>query len=137
MTPSVRQQIAAARASLRVAPAAGPAPNKYGARKTECRLAHVHDSAHEARDCNELQLRERIGEIDELTFQHQFRFVIGGKPVMMGNGHVAGVKFDFTYREVASGRRIAQDSKGCRVRDWPLRRALFEALFPEFEVRES
>lgn len=135
MTPAVRRQIAAARAAHKAL--AEPAKHKYGAKRSECRLGHDHDSTHEARDCNELQLRARIDEIEDLRFQVQLDFVIGGQPVKLANGHTAGVNIDFVYREVASGRLVAQDSKGMRVRDWPLRRAIFAALYPEYEVRES
>lgn len=65
----------------------------------------------------------------------QFWFVIAGRQIKHPNGRRVGVTFDFTY--VDSGKRVAEDSKGHRVRDWPLRRAVFEALFPDYEVRES
>jgi hypothetical protein len=110
--------------------------NKYGARKTLCREGHVHDSAREARRCNDLTLLERAGEIMHLRQQPRFDFNIGGQPVKMKNGHTAHLTADFAYVEVKSGKDIVEDSKGFVVRDYPLRAAIFRALFPMIELRE-
>jgi hypothetical protein len=37
---------------------------------------------------------------------------------------------------VENGVRITEDVKGVIVRDWPLRRAVFIALFPGHQLRE-
>lgn len=108
--------------------------NKYNARKTPCAQGHTHDSGREAKRCNDLHMLQRAGEISDLKIQQQFRFSIDGRAVKLKNGHHAGIKVDFVYRE--NGQDIAEDSKGYVVRDWPLRRAIFCALHPDIELRE-
>ena len=46
--------------------------NKYGAKKCRCNLNHIHDSAFEARYCNELLLRQKAGDIAEFETQKKF-----------------------------------------------------------------
>jgi hypothetical protein len=111
-------------------------PHKYGARKSACRQGHTHDSAKEARHCNDLHLMLNAGEIEDLRLQEQFWFVIDGKQLKHDNGRRVGVKIDFTYTDRHSGKRIADDTKGFVVRDWPLRKAVFRALHPELVLRE-
>lgn len=110
--------------------------SKYGARKTVCRAGHVHPSKRESARCDELHLLLRAGDIETLEQQPQFYFVIDGNPLKLDNGRRAGVKLDFAYTDRHSGCRIVEDSKGCVVRDWPLRKALFRALFPDIVLRE-
>jgi hypothetical protein len=81
-----------------------------------------------------LVLREmaRTGEISDLQRQTHFRFNVtgpDGKARPVGRGW----KIDFTYME--DGRRIAEDTKGRIFRDIPLRRDLFQALYPDIELR--
>lgn len=111
-------------------------PNKYGARKQSCRANHTHDSGREAKRCDELHLMLRAGDIEELEMQPKFTFVINGKPLKHKNGHTAGFKPDFRYVDRHSGADIVEDSKGFTVRDYPLRAALFRALFPGIVLRE-
>lgn len=114
--------------------------SKYGARKTTCRAGHVHPSGREATRCNELHLLLRAGDIESLEQQPQFYFEIAGKPLKLDNGRRAGVKLDFAYTDRHSGCRIAEDAKPpdprATGRDWPLRKALFRALFPDIVLRE-
>jgi len=108
--------------------------NKYGAKKTQCGHGHKHDSKREAICCNDLHLRLCAGEISDLEVQPQFWFVINSKPVKHRNGRRVGYQADFAFLE--AGRKIVVDAKGFAARDWPLRRAIFEALFPDLELRE-
>lgn len=110
------------------------ARNKYGAKKAVCSHGHVHDSQREQRRCDELHLLERAGAIAELRMQPHYPFKIAGTPLKGKNGHALGFTGDFEYRE--DGRLICEDSKGFVVRDYPLRSALFRALFPDVELRE-
>jgi hypothetical protein len=112
-----------------------PRSNKYGARKTHCGGGHTHDSQREAMRCDHLHLMQRAGAISDLQQQPAFWFAIDGVAVKYPNGRRVGVTFDFAYQE--RGRSVVEDSKGMRVRDWPLRRAIFEALHPDIEVRET
>lgn len=107
--------------------------NKYGAHKTDCAHGHTHDSGREARRCNDLHLLQRAGEISGLQNQPVFRFAVEGRPVKLLNGQQARLKADFSY--VENGRKIVEDVKGFIVRDFPLRAALFRALWPDIELR--
>jgi hypothetical protein len=108
--------------------------NKYGAKKAHCNLGHTHDSRKEARWCNDLHLLAKAGAISDLVTHPQFWFVIDGKQVKHRNGRRVGYQADFAF--VENGRQVVVDAKGFSVRDWPLRRAIFEALFPDHELRE-
>lgn len=108
--------------------------NKYGAKKTNCQHGHTHDSKREAVTCNQLYLRLQAGDITDLVQQPQFWFAIDGKPLKHRNGRRVGYQGDFSFIE--NGRKVVVDAKGFAARDWPLRRAIFEALFPDWELRE-
>ncbi len=110
--------------------------NKYGAKKTPCANGHTHDSAREAKRCNELHLLQAAHQIGFLRIQPRFEFTIAGKPLKMKNGHTARFTPDFAYVELPSLKEVAEDSKGFVVRDYPLRAALFRALYPMTELRE-
>lgn len=107
--------------------------SKYGAKTTVCNHGHKHASKREAKRCGELHLLERGGQIIGLKVEPTFQFWIDGKPIKMNNGHVAQYRPDFTYIE--GNRQIAEDVKGMVVRDFPLRAALFRALYPDIELR--
>lgn len=111
-------------------------PHKYGAKKTPCQHGHTHDSAREAKRCNELHILEKTGKIAMLQVQHQLYFVVNGKPLKHKNGRRAGMKVDFFYAEMPRLNDVAEDSKGYTVRDYPLRSALFRQCFPDIELRE-
>lgn len=108
--------------------------NKYGAKKTPCQHGHTHDSKREANRCNELHLLLRARQIRNLEVQRQFYFELNGRPLKYPNGRRAGFKVDFFY--LAGGDAVAEDAKGFTVRDYPLRAALFRALYPHIELRE-
>lgn len=108
-------------------------PHKYGARKTVCAHGHTHDSAREAKRCVELHLLLRAGQITGLVYEPTYELMVGGKPIIMGNGHKARYRPDFTYIE--NDRVIAEDVKGFIVRDFPLRAALFRHCYPNIELR--
>jgi hypothetical protein len=111
-------------------------PNKFGARKTVCRQNHPHASKREATRCDELHLLLRAGAIESLEQQPRYPFVIDGKPLKHDNGRAAAYTADFRYVDRHSGQTIVEDSKGFSARDWPLRKALFRALFPDLVLRE-
>lgn len=108
---------------------------KYRAVKSQCSAGHTHDSKREAIRCNELHALEAAGEITDLIIHPQYWFVINGKQLKHANGRRVGYKSDFEYIEC--GIKITEDVKGVIVRDWPLRRAVFIALFPDHQLRES
>lgn len=110
---------------------------KWKAKKAYCAEGHKHDSITEAKRCDELHDMQRRGYIDDLIVWPQFWFVINGRQVKHDNGRRLGVKLDFGY--TLNGQEIVEDTKGAKVtdsRDWPIRKAIFKALFPNYELRE-
>lgn len=110
--------------------------HKYNARKTECAHGHNHDSAREARRCNQLHLLQRGGEISHLKVEPQFWFTIAGEQVKHGNGRRVGYKPDFQYFE--GNKNVVEDVKSTATKTeaYALRKAIFLALFPFIELRE-
>lgn len=108
---------------------------KYRAVKSQCDAGHTHDSKREAVRCDELHALQTSGVISDLVVHPQYWFVINGKQLKHANGRRVGYKSDFEYTE--NGVQITEDVKGVVVRDWPLRRAVFIALFPFHELRET
>lgn len=108
---------------------------KYRAVKADCNAGHTHDSKREAIRCNELHLLQDAGKITDLTIHPQYWFLINGRQLKHPNGRRVGYKSDFEYNE--NGIWVAEDVKGVIVRDWPLRRAVFIALFPHYHLRET
>jgi hypothetical protein len=108
---------------------------KYRAVKSQCRAGHTHDSKREAIRCNELHDLQAAGAISDLIIHPQYWFVINGRQIKHGNGRRVGYRSDFEYIE--NGINVTEDVKGVVVRDWPLRRAIFIALFPDHQLRET
>lgn len=112
-----------------------PMANKYFARKSVCRQGHTHASKREAARCDELTLLQRSGAISDLEIEPQFWFVIDGRQLKHGNGRRAGYKPDFMY--VENGQTIVEDVKSdhTMTEAATLRMALFQHLFPTYELR--
>jgi hypothetical protein len=108
---------------------------KYRAVKAQCNAGHTHDSKRETIRCNELHTLQAAGEITDLMIHPQYWFVINGRQLKHPNGRRVGYKSDFEYIE--NGMLVTEDVKGVIVRDWPLRRAVFKALFPNHDLRET
>lgn len=107
--------------------------NKYGARKVEI---DGHRFASRAEGNRYLIHRDRLkhGIISDLELHPHFDYVVNG--VKIGRGYTA----DFAYTVAADGSRCVEDVKGRPARDWPLRRDLFLALYPDrvlLEVRNG
>lgn len=115
------------------APLARKRPNKYGAVKSRCAAGHTHDSRKEARRCDDLRLLERAGAISGLKQQPRYQFHVAGRAVLLKNGQTAHLTADFEY--VENGQTVVEDVKGFVVRDFPLRAALFRAIWPDIELR--
>jgi hypothetical protein len=110
--------------------------HKYSATRTECGHGHAHPSKKEARRCAALHLEQRAGLITELEIGPRYFFEVNGRTLVHDGGRRACFTPDFRYRK-ADGGLVVEDTKGMRVRDWPLRKALFRACYPEIEVIES
>jgi hypothetical protein len=109
--------------------------SKYNAKKARCAHAHKHDSKREAARCNELHVLWAAGVIADLVIQPQFWFVINGSQVKHDNGRRCGYRPDFSYTE--SGQDCVEDVKGMVTADFTLRKAIFKALFPTIEFRQT
>lgn len=99
--------------------------SKYGNRKTVVD-GIVFDSAREARRWQELTLLERCGEITGLQRQVPFELIPtqreGKKVVERAVVYIA----DFVYTE--NGRRIVEDAKGVRTKEYIIKRKLLRYL---------
>jgi hypothetical protein len=109
--------------------------SKYNAKKEHCAHAHKHDSKREAARCNELHVLWAAGVIADLVIQPQFWFVINGSQVKHDNGRRCGYRPDFSYTE--GGQDCVEDVKGMVTADFTLRKAIFKALFPTIEFRQT
>lgn len=111
---------------------------KFRAKKSFCNSHHTHDSKWEAIRCDELHERQAAGEITHLKVHPKFFFVIDGIQLKHGNGQRVGYTADFQYFE--GDKNVVEDvkpsSRLAMSRDWPLRKAVFKALFPFIELRE-
>lgn len=90
-------------ATMGTLPRTPPARPKYGNRKVTDAEGNVHDSTKEFKRWQELQLRERAGEIRSLRRQVPFALVVGGVLVCT---YVA----DFVYDE-GEAKDIVEDTK--------------------------
>lgn len=88
----------------------------------------VYDSKAEANRHFELCVLRNAGRIEALH-HHGLRFHLGRSD----KERVISYTPDFTYIE--DGWLVAEEVKGVRVRDWPVRAALFKEQFPEWTLR--
>jgi len=100
--------------------------NKYHVSKIAVR-GIVYDSRAEANRHLDLLLLEKAGQIEALHY-HALRFALGKSD----KGRMISYTPDFTY--IQDGVLIAEEVKGVRVRDWPVRAAMFQNQFPEWEL---
>lgn len=95
--------------------------NKFKAKKTLCKLNHLHDSKLESIRCDLLNVLLRGGAISQL--KQQPRFVLHRGYRYRGKKVRRTVYFaDFSYLE--DGIRIVEDVKGCRTNVYKLKKKL-------------
>lgn len=94
--------------------------NKYHARRAPCG-DHVHDSQAERARCWVLQQRERLGEIQQLRRQTRWPLEVNGVPICV---YVC----DFDYFDT-EWRRVLEDTKGVRTRDYRIKAKLMQAVY--------
>ena len=111
---------------------------KFRAKKTFCAEGHTHDSKMEAMRCNELHEMQSLGYISHLTVHPKFFFIVDGRQLRHDNGRRVGYTGDFQYFQ--GDENVVEDvkpkSNAAISRDWPLRKAVFKALFPYIDLRE-
>lgn len=104
--------------------------SKYKNKKTPCLNGHVHDSAKEARRCNDLHLLERGKVITELQTQVSFE-LIPKQP----DERKCEYKADFVYKE--NGQIIVEDTKGMKTKEYLIKRKLFKYKYPQYKFIET
>lgn len=105
--------------------------SKYGNSKRVVDGITFH-SIREAKRYSLLKLRERAGEIERLELQPKFPCVVNGVKI-------CDYFADFGYWERVSPdhtRRVIEDSKGFRTREYILKKKLVEALYPGTRIVE-
>jgi hypothetical protein len=107
--------------------------NKFGAKRTVVD-GQVFDSKKEADRWCELRALERAGKISHLERQPRFNFEVRGNPVKYDSGRQAYYKADFAYFD--GEKRVIEDAKGFRTKEYKLKKALVEALFPAIKIVE-
>jgi hypothetical protein len=112
---------------------AKPKRSKYGNRKTVVDGIEFA-SAKEATRYQELLMLEKAGKISHLERQPRFNFEVRGNPVKYDSGRQAYYKADFAYFD--GEKRIVEDSKGFRTKEYKLKKAFVEALFPAIKIVE-
>lgn len=95
--------------------------SKYGAKRTEID-GIVFASMAESRRYLELKLLVRAGEIENLELQPVFNLVAGIRYVA-----------DFGYME--KGKRVIEDVKGFKTKEFKIKEKLFHYFYPELELR--
>ncbi len=114
--------------------------SKHVGIKTECACGVVHDSRKEWSRCVYLRHLQDKGEIVGLRTHPRYDFYINGRQVLMENRHCAHITLDFAYFEMPYELAVVEDvkpkSKKADSRDYPLRKAIFKALYPHIELRE-
>jgi len=96
--------------------------NKYHARRSGCGKNHIHDSAGEARYCDELGLLELTREIKSYETQVYFNLHgVDGSPITRH-------KVDFLVQK-KDGSQEVHEYKGVETPEWKLKKKLFEAEY--------
>jgi hypothetical protein len=111
--------------------------HKFNARRTTCQAGHLHPSKAEARECDELHLLQRAGEISNLEYEPTYYFQLNGEVVKHPNGRRVCYTPDWRYTEIKTGKTIVHERKGFRTPDYVLRLAFFRAFYPYLEHRET
>lgn len=108
--------------------------SKYGARKTVFQ-GITFDSQKEAQRYAELRMLERGKVISDLRRQVKFDLLpaqkIGGKLIERAVTYVA----DFTYVDKRTGEFIVEDTKGCKTKEYILKRKMM-LYFHGIRIRE-
>lgn len=108
----------------------------------------IFDSIKEGNRYKELKLLERVGEIKDLKMQVPFELVpplcepstIGKRGGIKKGKTIENsvvYKADFVYYDNRKQQIIVEDSKGCKTKDYIIKRKLFKQKFKEYVFIES
>ena len=114
--------------------------SKYGAKRTMVD-GIMFDSKAEAARYVFLKARLDAGEISHLELQPVFKLSNGTRPVLIKskgypNGRQVKYVADFAYFCPVENKRIIEDCKGFRTKEFILKKAFVEAQFPGVKIRE-
>ena len=98
-----------------------------GRKPKRCGHSQYFGSQGEMKRWRELQMLERSGHISRLQRQVRFELSLNGK-------HIGYITWDAVF--VEGNTAVIEEYKGHPSRDYPIRKALFEALYPGYELRE-
>lgn len=108
--------------------------NKYKAKKTQVN-GITFDSKAEAKRYQQLLLLQKAGRICDIELQVPFEL----QPKFKKNGktyrpiiYIA----DFVYYDLEFQKKIIEDCKGFRTKDYMLKKKMFEYKYPEYELLE-
>ena len=118
---------------------------KYGNRKTRTSDGILHDSRKEALRWTQLLLLQRAGEISDLKRQVEFILIPdqrepstevyqkGEKKGMPKQGNLLERKVvyvaDFVYNDMKTGKRVVEDVKGVKTKEYVLKRKMMLWLY--------
>lgn len=114
--------------------------NKFNAQKTDVG-GIVFASRKEARRYSELLQLQKAGAIRNLELQPVIKFSVDGRPVLSRskrypNGRQLFYRGDFRYIDAAGECVVIEDAKGFRTKEFIIKKAFVEAMFPGLKVRE-
>jgi hypothetical protein len=113
-----------------------PRRNKYNAQKTVVD-GITFDSKKEACRYSELVLLQRAGEITHLELQPKIMLFSGTTPVRGESGRQLFYRADFRYFDIKLERRVIEDCKGFKTKEYLLKKAFVKAMQPGLEVVET
>jgi hypothetical protein len=98
---------------------------KYNSISCRCALGHIHDSRLEAAHCPTIHLMAKDKTKGIIKVERQVTF-----PLVVNGHKICDHRPDFllTYKD---GHQEIIESKGFENPVWPIKKALFEALYPE------
>jgi hypothetical protein len=114
--------------------ALAPRRNKYSAQKTTVD-GIVFASKREVRRYGELRQMVAAGEIRDLELQPRFLLQEGFTDNEGVKHRAISYVGDFDYIEVATGRRVVEDSKGKATREFSIKWKLVKRRYPDVVFR--
>ncbi len=93
------------------------------------------DSMKEANRYRELKLLEKVGEISNLVLQPVYVLLNGFE---YKGEKIRAIKYigDFEYREVKTGNKVLEDTKGFKTKDYLIKVKLLKNKYPDIDFRE-
>lgn len=105
--------------------------NKYRNKKTQVDM-YVFDSIAESKRYKELELLQRVGEIQDLQLQPKFLLQESFKK----NGKTyRKIEYIADFKYIENGKTIVEDVKGIQTDVFKLKHKIFEKVYPDLELR--